>query len=85
MGYSDAEKVEIFSLYVKNNKNKCAARREYMTLYPNRAIPSVNTFINVYRHINRTHNFSRKKRSVRANEEEDLDILIYFEGKKKLL
>lgn len=83
MGYSEAEKVEIFSLYVKNNKNKCAARREYRTLYPNRAIPSVNTFLNVYRHVNRTHSFSRKRRrNVTANEEEDLDILLYFEGKK---
>lgn len=51
MGYSVAEKVEIFYLFLKNNKNKYAARREYMMLYPNRPTPGANTFLVVYRRV----------------------------------
>lgn len=50
-------------------------------LYPNHPTPSENTFKNIYRKVNNASSFSRKKRVVQANQEEQLDILLHFEGK----
>jgi hypothetical protein len=80
MVYTEAEKLEILSLYIKNNKNKKAARREYIRIYPNHLAPSENTFLNVFRHLRDTHSLSRKRRNIIVNENENLDILLYFEG-----
>lgn len=81
MVYSEEEKVQIFTCYIQNNKSKRAARRAYRAMYPNRPTPSENTFRNIYRKVNNTSSFTRKKRVVQANQEEQLDILLHFEGK----
>lgn len=53
---------------------------EYL-LYPNRPTPSENPFKNIYQKVNHTFSFSRKKRVIQENQEEQLDILLHFEGK----
>lgn len=80
MGYTADEKVDIFSIYVKNNKNKQAARREYRLIYPDRQTPSANTFLYNYRRVINDKMFERKKRTIVGNDE-DLNTLLYFEGK----
>lgn len=85
MHYTEAEKFEIFSLYVKNNKNKKAARREYMRLHPNNTIPSANTFVNIYNRVRDLKSFKRKRRCIPSNENQELDILLYFEGSVTLI
>ncbi|KAJ8913305.1 hypothetical protein NQ315_010972, partial [Exocentrus adspersus] len=44
----EEEKVEIFTCYIKNYKNKREARGQYKVLYPNRPTPLENTFRSTY-------------------------------------
>lgn len=85
MRYTEPEKIDIFSIFVQNNRNKYAARRQYMEMYPNRQTPSLNTFVNIHRHVSNTHSFTRKMRTVRVNDDEDLNVLLYFEGNNQHL
>lgn len=80
MGYTEQEKYDIFSIYVKNNKNPHEARSEYRELYPNRHLPCKNTFKNMDKLIRNTGSLKRKRRTINHNEDEDLNILLYFEG-----
>ncbi|KAK9729738.1 Helix-turn-helix domain (DUF4817) [Popillia japonica] len=81
MVYSVAEKIQIFTCYIENNKDKRAAQRAYRELYPNRPTPADNTFRRIYQQVNNTGSFNRKRRVVHANNEDQLDVLLYFEGK----
>lgn len=81
MVYTEEEKCEIVSLFYKNNKNAVAARREYRNLHPDRPLPSRSTFYFVERNFRQHKTVKRKKRTVRINENEELEILLYFEGK----
>lgn len=80
MIYSEQEKFEIFTLYVKNNNNRFAARREYILLYGERRAPSLNTFRRVYDLLSTTKSLKRRKRRVLSNEEEEMEILLYYQG-----
>lgn len=84
MVFSEAEKLEIVEIYVKNNKNRYRARQEYINIYGNngnRRIPSLNTFKNVYNLFRSTKTLKRRKRTGIVNEEAELEILLYFIGK----
>jgi len=81
MVYTEEEKCEIIYLFYKNNKNAVAARTEYRNLHPDRPLPSRSTFYYVKRNFRQRKNVQRKKRTVQINENEELEILLYFEGK----
>lgn len=80
MIYTVQEKFEISSLYIKNNKNRHAARREYMILHDNAPAPALNTFKRVYELLRNTNALNRRNRTVTINEDEELEILLYFQG-----
>lgn len=79
--FSEDEKLEIVRLFYTNNKNASAARAEYARLHPEAAVPSKNTFYYVEKCFRRRKNLKRKRRIVVPNEEEELNILLYFQGK----
>lgn len=81
MRFSIQDKFEIFSIFIKCNKNKRLAREEYMRLYPNRVPPSAQTFTNIYKQMQNRGTLMRKKRNYPANEDEELQTLLYFQGK----
>lgn len=80
MGYSEEDKLNMLRLYHKNKGNVYKARMDYRILYPDKALPSKNTFRNVDKHIANNLSLRRKKRVVAVNEEEELDILLHYEG-----
>lgn len=84
MPYSDNEKREIYELYIKNGYNAKRAVREYRRLYEGvRRIPTNKTFLRVYRKVSNEASFKRKKRTRQINEQQEndeLDILLYFQG-----
>lgn len=81
MVYTDEEKCDILRIFYQNNKNACAARREYQQLFPMRALPARTTFKNVERGFMERMSVKRKKRRADVNQEEELNILLYFQGR----
>lgn len=81
MGYSENQKHEIIRLFYSNNENVSQVRREYHQRFPGQRIPSRNTIKNVVRRFHFTNSIKRKTRTVVRNQEEELDTLLYFEGK----
>ena len=81
MGYSEYQKYEIICLFYLNNKNISRVRREYYQRFPGQRIPSRNTIMNIVRRFGETKCTKRKTRTVVVNEEEELNILLYFQGK----
>lgn len=79
MYYTKEERVEIMEVYMKNNKNAYAALRDYCNRYPERLTPSKNTFKRIYNKFLTTYSVENKKRAFAANEDEDLEVLLYFQ------
>lgn len=82
MIYSEQEKLDIVSVFIKTNQNQRLARREYRRLYPSRRFPSEKTFVNLYKRLRNSGSIKRKPRTVRGNENQELNILLYFQGNK---
>lgn len=82
MGYTEEEKREIIYFFYKNNKNASAAQADYRVSHAGMPVPSRGTFYNIERHFRIHKNLQRKKRFVRINEDEELEILLYFQGKQ---
>lgn len=79
MGLSENEKYDILRIYLKNNKNAVASQREYRRLYDDRVVPCRNTFRNVHRSFETTKTLKRKRRVVVRDENEELNVLLYFQ------
>lgn len=83
MVFSEDEKFEIVSLYIKNNNNASAARREYIEINGedrNRRIPSKMAFKRIYSSFQRNKSLKRKRRQITLNEDEELEIYLYYIG-----
>lgn len=80
MGFSDEEKLDMFTTYIKCNNNKRLSASEYRRTFPGRAVPSANTFRNVYNMLRRHKSLKRQKRQVVEAEDVSFDILLYFQG-----
>lgn len=80
MVFSNVEKVDIVSVFIKSHKNRRLARQEYMRLYPNRETPSAKTFANIYKIFRNSASLKRRPKKVQVNENEELDIILYFHG-----
>lgn len=82
MPFSEAEKRDIFEIFVKNSYNKRKARLEYV-YEGQRNIPSLNTFRNVHKQVTESLSFSRKKQIINRDENyynDELNIVLYFQG-----
>lgn len=80
MGYTEEEKFETVRLYYKNNNNVAQARAEYRRIHPEMTVPARSTFYYTERSMRERKTLHRKKRTVIVNEDEELQILLYFEG-----
>lgn len=81
MGYSLAERKEILEIYLTNNKNKYLAEREYARKFPQRRVPSKNTFSNIYRKFRNGESLKDKKREKqrpKTGEGMEMDVLLFF-------
>lgn len=77
--YNEEQKCEIIRLFYKNNNNASRAREEYRLLF-GEPVPQRSTFRYIEKNFRERKSIQRKKRSVQVNENEELDILLYFEG-----
>ena len=80
MGYTEEEKLEIIRLYYKNNNNFAQAQAEYRRIHPKMPVPARSTFYYTERSMRERKTLQRKKRTVIANDDEELQILLYFQG-----
>lgn len=85
MGYSTAEKFDIIHLYYSNNRNPSTTLNEYHRIFPNRILPSKSTIKYVVKKFEETKSLERKKRTVMRDEQLDLNVLLFFEGKHSSL
>lgn len=76
MNYSGEEKCEIIRIFYKNNKNAISSQNECRNFHPGRPV----YIMEIFRY---TDEYFRE-RSVPPNEIEQLNILLYFEGKMKI-
>lgn len=81
MGFSEEEKLDIVSIFIKCNKNKRLSVAEYRRTFPDRMLPSRDTFRNVYNLLRNSKSIKRKPREITANEDLIFYILLYFQGK----
>lgn len=79
MIYSNEERQDILLLYAKNNYNASSTVRDYRQQYPERQCPARATIIRLHRKFRETSSVRRKKRTVPANEEMDLNILLHYQ------
>ncbi|XP_050301236.1 uncharacterized protein LOC126739533 [Anthonomus grandis grandis] len=84
MGYTEEEKFEIMRLFYKNNNNVARAQAEYHRIHPEMRVPARSTFYYTERSMRNHKNLQRKKRTVLANADEELQILLYFQEKPYL-
>lgn len=84
MVFSEQEKFDILLVYTRNNQNAKAARREYSRLYPDRRLPHRETFRNIYTKMDSSYTLKRKIRTILPNENEEMNVLLYLEGREKL-
>lgn len=80
MRYTKEQKLELVKLLHKNNDNIYRAQQEYARLHPGEHIPNKATFKRVGTHLQQFHTLERKKRTVIHNENEELSILLHFQG-----
>lgn len=88
MGYSEAEKREIYEIYVRCGYNKKRARREYQRIHGlRRNQPNCKTFKRIYDQVTNNNSFKRKIRMHQGgdNENIELNVLLHFQGKLKIL
>lgn len=85
MGYSSEEKSNMVRLFYKHSSNGPRTQRQYRITYPEMPTPSVPTIRYVVRQFELRHSLERKKRTFTRNVEEDLNVLLFFEGKFLLL
>lgn len=85
MPLSMQEKTNIVSIYIKCHKNSREARRQYRIKYPERQLPGHITFKRLFDKFNTTGSLSRKKRTVAANENENINVALYFTGKNPII
>lgn len=81
MGYSEEQKLEIIQLFYKNNNNVLNAQAEYHRIHPGEQVPTRSTFHYIERNFRERKTLRRKKRAVILNRDEELEILLYFQGK----
>lgn len=80
MGYSKEEKFDVVRIYYANRYNVKMTRQEYRLSFPNRQTPSINTIRNIIKQFRESKSLERKRRTV-PESEDDLNILLYFQGK----
>lgn len=85
MRYTDEEKSDMLRIYYQNGNNACAARREYSRIFPHREVPDRKTFSNIERRFRQQKSVHRKKRVAVVNENEEINILLFFQGNIYLL
>lgn len=83
MGFSEQEKANILKIYYRVN-NYRETRNQYRIAYPNVAAPSTSAIYYIVKCFENRKSLLRKKRTVVRNEEIDLEILLYFEGRRTL-
>lgn len=81
MLFTEEEKLRVIQLYYSNESNASQAMRQYRIRYPGNRVPSRKTIAYIVRNHAERKTLQRKKRKGKENEEEDLDILLHFEGK----
>lgn len=81
MGYTEQEKFDILQFYLKCNKNKRLAKQRYQLAFRNRQTPNECTFVNVFKQLQDLKTLHRKKASRSVDENAELNILLYFQGK----
>ena len=79
MIYSNEERQDILLLYARNNYNASSTVQDYRQQYPERQCPVRATIIRLHRKFRETLSVRRKKRTVPANEEMDLNILLHYQ------
>jgi hypothetical protein len=77
--YNEEQKCAIIRLFYKNSNNLSRAREEYRLLY-GEPVPQRSTFRYIEKNFRERKSIKRKKRSVTVDENEELDILLYFQG-----
>lgn len=80
MGYSEQEKLDIVRIYYRFNNLKLA-RNQYLREYPERVTPCKATIHYIIKKFQQRKTVFRKKRTVARKEEQDLEVLLYFQGK----
>lgn len=83
MYYPIQIRMDIFTVFVKNNRNVKAAHREYRRLYPDRAVPDKNTFRNVWNKMANCGSLANRKKLKNINEDRELQVLLYFQEDRK--
>lgn len=80
MVYSEEQKLAIVRLFYSNNNDVATVQREYRRLYPYQSVPCRMTVQYIIQKFAETKSLKRKKRTVERNENEDLDILLFYQG-----
>ena len=81
MLYTEEEKLRVIQYYYANQGNVSRARHQYMNEHPGPRIPSRKTIGSIVRNHAERKSLKRKKREPTANFDEELDVLLHFEGK----
>lgn len=80
--YSDRELLDLYNLYIKNNRSPALALREYVQNFPNRPVPNKKIFIRIDLSLQRHGCLRSKKRNKSRNvltEATQLEILLFFQ------
>lgn len=81
MLFTEEEKLRIIQIYFSNGNNASKAMRQYRITCPGDRVPSRKTIAYVVKNHADRKTLQRKKRVAKVNADEDLAILLYFEGK----
>lgn len=79
MYYSNEDRSVILQFFYKNNKNACAAQREYARTFPDRPVPDRKTFRNIAGKFQQNFSVMNRKRRNEDNEDGDFNVVLYFE------
>lgn len=82
MVFTAEEKLDIVRIYY-NVRNLADTRNQYIRQFPNRIVPSKSTIHYTVQQFRERKTVNRKKRTLVRNEDQDLEVLLYFEGRFK--
>lgn len=79
--YTIQQRLNLYECFIRNNKSPALALREYRRLYPNSRIPSKKIFVRIIRDLENGVVINNKRNRPRTvlTEENQLDVLLYFE------
>jgi hypothetical protein len=77
--FSYEEKVDMFSVYMKANKNTAKAAEDYLTGYPERNQPNRTFFKKIENNLRLYGSFEKRKdsSSIKHNEDKEVAVLAY--------